>query len=31
VERLKEWGASESIETDGKREEVVFSLPKELQ
>jgi 4-hydroxy-3-methylbut-2-enyl diphosphate reductase len=31
VERLKEWGASESIETAGKREEVVFSLPKELQ
>ena len=31
VEKLKEWGATESIEARGKREEVVFSLPKELQ
>ena len=31
VERLRDWGAGESIETDGKRELVVFSLPKELQ
>ncbi len=30
VERLRDWGAGESIETDGKREQVVFSLPKEL-
>ncbi len=30
IARLKEWGANESRETSGKREEVVFSLPKEL-
>ncbi|MCU7813386.1 MAG: 4-hydroxy-3-methylbut-2-enyl diphosphate reductase [Candidatus Thiodiazotropha sp. (ex Notomyrtea botanica)] len=30
VEKLEQWGARESIETQGKREEVVFSLPKEL-
>ncbi len=31
VRKLREWGASESIEAQGKREEVVFSLPRELQ
>ncbi len=31
IDRLKEWGAEDPIETSGKREEVVFSLPKELQ
>jgi 4-hydroxy-3-methylbut-2-enyl diphosphate reductase len=31
VEKLREWGATKSIEARGKREEVVFSLPKELQ
>ena len=31
VSKLRTWGASESIENKGKREEVVFSLPKELQ
>lgn len=31
VAKLRTWGVSESIENKGKREEVVFSLPKELQ
>jgi 4-hydroxy-3-methylbut-2-en-1-yl diphosphate reductase len=31
IAKLKDWGACESIEASGKREEVVFSLPKELQ
>jgi 4-hydroxy-3-methylbut-2-enyl diphosphate reductase len=31
VAKLKQWGANLSIEIQGKREEVVFSLPKELQ
>ena len=31
VEKLKEWGVTDSREAQGKREEVVFSLPKELQ
>lgn len=31
VAKLRAWGASESIENRGKREEVVFSLPRELQ
>ncbi len=31
IAKLKEWGAKETIETSGKREEVVFSLPKELR
>ncbi|MCU7915463.1 MAG: 4-hydroxy-3-methylbut-2-enyl diphosphate reductase [Candidatus Thiodiazotropha sp. (ex Gloverina cf. vestifex)] len=30
VEKLEQWGAREFIETHGKKEEVVFSLPKEL-
>ena len=31
VAKLKQWGIAETIEAQGKREEVVFSLPKELQ
>jgi 4-hydroxy-3-methylbut-2-en-1-yl diphosphate reductase len=31
IAKLKDWGACESIEASGKREEVVFSLPQELQ
>jgi 4-hydroxy-3-methylbut-2-en-1-yl diphosphate reductase len=31
IAKLKDWGACESIEASGKPEEVVFSLPKELQ
>lgn len=31
IARLKEWGVSDPIESNGIREEVVFSLPKELQ
>ena len=30
VARLKSWGASEAEETEGRREKVVFSLPREL-
>jgi 4-hydroxy-3-methylbut-2-enyl diphosphate reductase len=30
IDRLKAWGAENPIEISGKREEVVFSLPKEL-
>ncbi|MEJ2693511.1 MAG: 4-hydroxy-3-methylbut-2-enyl diphosphate reductase [Candidatus Thiodiazotropha sp.] len=30
IAQLKAWGAGGSIETSGKREEVVFSLPKDL-
>jgi 4-hydroxy-3-methylbut-2-en-1-yl diphosphate reductase len=29
--QLKAWGATRTLENSGKREEVVFSLPKELQ
>ncbi len=31
IERLRQWGASEVTETAGRREEVVFSLPKVLK
>ena len=30
INKLKEWGADEIIEAPGIREQVVFSLPKEL-
>lgn len=30
VEKLREWGAAEAVEGEGKRESVTFSLPKEL-
>jgi 4-hydroxy-3-methylbut-2-enyl diphosphate reductase len=30
IEKLKEWGASQVIETLGKEEQVVFALPKSL-
>ena len=31
IQRLRRWGASEPIEVTGKRERVVFSLPRELE
>ncbi len=31
IERLREWGASEVIELDGRPENVTFSMPKELR
>jgi 4-hydroxy-3-methylbut-2-en-1-yl diphosphate reductase len=31
IHRLREWGAEQVVEQEGKREEVVFSLPKELR
>jgi 4-hydroxy-3-methylbut-2-enyl diphosphate reductase len=31
IERLREWGADAVQETEGKREQVVFSLPRELR
>lgn len=31
IEQLTAWGAKRTLENNGKREEVVFSLPKELQ
>jgi 4-hydroxy-3-methylbut-2-enyl diphosphate reductase len=30
IAKLKEWGATDSREAEGRRERVVFSLPKEL-
>ncbi|HIP53596.1 MAG TPA: 4-hydroxy-3-methylbut-2-enyl diphosphate reductase, partial [Chromatiales bacterium] len=31
IQRLRDWGAKEVVETAGRREEVVFSLPKVLK
>ena len=31
IERLREWGASEVVELDGRPENVTFSMPKELR
>ena len=31
IERLREWGASEVVELDGRPENVIFSMPKELR
>jgi 4-hydroxy-3-methylbut-2-enyl diphosphate reductase len=31
IDKLRAWGAQAPVELNGKREEVVFSLPKELQ
>ena len=31
IAQLKAWGATQTLENSGKREEVVFSLPRELQ
>jgi len=30
IQRLREWGADAVIEDEGRRENVVFALPKEL-
>ncbi|MCY1435823.1 4-hydroxy-3-methylbut-2-enyl diphosphate reductase [compost metagenome] len=31
IERLREWGAGEVVELDGRPENVTFSMPKELR